>query len=356
MNEFLNFKVFYCYQPNAEQQGKSGFGQAFKWDVDLLSGYNYEFLENVSPKPSSSYFLGCNTPQIGNRITNYGASHIIVFGWHLKSFHQALSFANKNSIPIAVRGDSILDNKTPFYKRLIKKLYYPFFLNKFNSFLSVGKRNAEYLKYYGIKKGKIIFSPHAVDQEYWNSGKQNKKTCFVFLWVAKFIPLKRPQDAINAFLKVKEMANCKLQMVGTGELLEEMKVLAKDCSQIEFLGFQNQSQLKDIYKNSNALLLTSDSETWGLVVNESLASKTPAIVSDVCGCVPDLIDPLKSFSYRCGDVEELASKMRDIYDLKEEKKSQLEMEITALNEKYSFASIKRSFEEFVKEDRERIKS
>jgi glycosyltransferase involved in cell wall biosynthesis len=43
-------------------------------------------------------------------------------------------------------------------------------------------------------------------------------------------------------------------------------------------------------------------ETWGLVVNEALASGLPCLASDACGCSEDLVaavDP--RFVFRCGD-------------------------------------------------------
>ena len=52
------------------------------------------------------------------------------------------------------------------------------------------------------KDSKIIFSPHAVDQTFWVSTLESRKsTTFAFIWVAKFQPLKRPFDAIDAFLQ-----------------------------------------------------------------------------------------------------------------------------------------------------------
>jgi glycosyltransferase involved in cell wall biosynthesis len=43
------------------------------------------------------------------------------------------------------------------------------------------------------------------------------------------------------------------------------------------------------YAAADILVLPSRSETWGLVVNEAMASGIPAIASDQVGCVPDLV-------------------------------------------------------------------
>ena len=55
----LDLVVFYCHNPSEEDIGKDRFGLKFKWDTDLLSGYKYVFLNNISKNPSLSNFNGC---------------------------------------------------------------------------------------------------------------------------------------------------------------------------------------------------------------------------------------------------------------------------------------------------------
>src|SRR5437016_5506652 len=42
--------VFYGQHLTPQQQGAAGFGTAFEWDIDLLSGFPSTFLHNVSRK------------------------------------------------------------------------------------------------------------------------------------------------------------------------------------------------------------------------------------------------------------------------------------------------------------------
>lgn len=346
----IELKVFYCYNPKAEEVGKEGFGKAFEWDVDLLGGYDHEFLENRSPQPSLSDFSGCDTPQVGSRLNNYGATHVVVFGWYLKSFIQTRKYCNKNNIPIAVRGDSQLDPTQVWYKRLIKKLYYPHYLNKFDAFLSVGKRNREYLTYYGISEEKIIFSPHAVDQEFW-LGEKKAPVNYTFIWVAKFISKKRPLDVIKAFQKITEsMPDAELRLVGSGELLEQAKLEASGNKRIKFLGFKNQTELREEYLQADTLILSSDfGETWGLVVNEAFTNGLNAIVSDACGCADDLINENTGIVYPYGNIDKLSESMKKLIRLKKDKvfeKNKIN-EIAKMNKRYSYQRNIQSFEEFI---------
>jgi glycosyltransferase involved in cell wall biosynthesis len=55
------------------------------------------------------------------------------------------------------------------------------------------------------------------------------------------------------------------------------------------------------------LALPSNYEPWGLIVNEAMSCARPAVVSDVAGCAPDLIeDGVTGYRFRSGDVGELA--------------------------------------------------
>jgi len=343
----IKLKVFYCFNPTSSQQGKDGFGISFKWDIDLLEGYENEFLKNVSLSPSSSVSSGCDTPEIGKSIENFGATHVVTFGWHLKSYHQALDYCKSNSIPIAVRGDSKKDNSQSYIKRILKNIYYPFFLNRYDAFLSVGQENRKYLKSFSISEDKIIFSPHAVDQDFW-SGEMKKKDKFVFIWVAKFIPLKRPNDVIDAFLKLyDERQDVELRMVGTGPLLDACRIAASFCDAIKFMGFQNQLDLRDQYLESDVLVLSSDSETWGLVVNEAFSIGLRVIVSSEVGCAGDLISENTGFVYKVADVEELYSTMRLMVLHRNSKKTKKELQ--EINSLYSISRNILSFKTFLTE-------
>ena len=357
LSKGITLKVFYAYQPNPEQQGEEGFDRAFKWDLDLLKGYDYEFVENVSIDPSSAKFNGCDTPGIGARLNTYGASYVVCFGWHLRMYRQALAYCKTAKIPIAVRGDSQLNRALPLWKKAIKKLYYPSFLKQFDAFLSVGQRNKEYLQYYGVPDHKIIFSPHAVDQKFWRdkSDTKSNRDAFTFIWVGKFIQLKRPFDVIKAFELLLQKSQSfseevKLKMIGSGPLLDKSKLKAKALEQIQFTGFKNQGELRKIYAHADCLILSSDSESWGLVVNEAFASGIPAIVSEACGCAPDLIDEYTGLIYSTANIEALAAAMFQM--LKRENDSEFQKRSTfglqKKNEMYSFERNVNSFQEFIK--------
>ena len=83
--------VFFAHRQTAEQQARAGFGVAFDWDVDLLSGYDSRFLVNVSRDPSTDRFGGCDTPGIADEIAGGYFDAFVVPGWALHSYWQALA-------------------------------------------------------------------------------------------------------------------------------------------------------------------------------------------------------------------------------------------------------------------------
>jgi glycosyltransferase involved in cell wall biosynthesis len=71
--------------------------------------------------------------------------------------------------------------------------------------------------------------------------------------------------------------------------------------------------LAEQYLRASGLVLPSFSEPWGLVVNEALSYGCPVVVSQVCGCVPELVlDGRTGYAFPAGDADQLAQRMEDV--------------------------------------------
>jgi len=298
--------VYFAHRATKQDQANAGFSIEFDWDVDLISGYPYTFLENISKNPGVNSFNGCNTPEISKIIQVGSYDAFVVNGWYLKSYIQAIWACHRYKVPVFIRGDSQLGTQKSFIKRAIKKVVYGYLFQYIDGFLSVGKRFHDYLNHYSVPDSKIFFVPHFVDNEWFSKQleivspgklisikKEMGGEKLKLLFVGKFIHKKNPIDVINILSELRELGVDAVGVfVGDGELREEIIVKAKNLSvDVRMLGFKNQSELPVIYSVADLLILPSDAgETWGLVVNEALACGTPAVVSKSVGCVPDLID------------------------------------------------------------------
>ena len=330
----VDLEVFFCHRQSAAEQGKAGFGVAFDWDVDLLSGYQHRFLKNISARPGVNRFFGCDTPEIEKMIREGKFDAFIVSGWHLKSSWQAARACRRLGVTVLVRGDSQLHTPRSRLKRWVKEILYRPLLRRFDGFLLVGQRSREYLVHYGVPADKMISVPHFVDTEWFAAraaearGQRpeirvqwgvDEKT-LVVLFVGKFQPIKRPQDILHAlatFNSEHSAFNIIPVFVGSGEMEKYLKELASSLKVVaRFEGFKNQTELPRYYAAADVVVLPSESETWGLVVNEAMACGCPAIVSNAVGCAPDLIAEGKTgFTFRVGNVPQLAERLAALAEM-----------------------------------------
>lgn len=346
----IDLEVFYCFQPTAHQVGKAGFGISVDWGINLLEGYAHRFVENVSKTPDTDRFGGIDTPGIGEALRTAGVTHVLIMGWQLKSYWQAYIHCLRHGVPVAVRGDSQINPNESRLKSAARRLLYPMFLRRYCKIFYVGQRNRQYLLRNGARCTQLLFAPHAIDQDFWKpvSRASINQQPLRFLWVAKFIPVKRPEDAIQSFRRALEQRpDMELCMVGVGELLSRCQSLAAGEPRIRFMGFKNQTELRDIYASGNCLLLTSESETWGLVVNEAMSMGLPAIVSDVCGCTEDLIDEHTGFTYQAGDTDALATRILTMAGILERDPTHFWDALAERSRQYSFAVVSRAIKQYL---------
>ncbi len=322
-NSSIQLKVFYTLPQAKEQFYDIEFQKVIKWDIDLLDGYDYEFVKNISPAPSSKKFFGTINPSLINKIKKWKAEAILVIGWKHYSFLRAMMYF-KGKIPVLFRGDShLLDSVNNFRFRLKKK-----FLSWVYSFvdyaLYVGKANKEYFKEFGLQEKQLIFAPHAIDNErfYDKNGEYEQKARewreqlgfndedIVFLFAGKFIEKKNPVFLVENFLKI-DNPNFKLLLVGNGPLENELKEMAKADKRIRFLPFQNQSVMPVVYRLGDVFLLPSIyNETWGLAINEAMASGRAVLASNKVGASLDLVkNNVNGFVFKANDKEDFWDKI-----------------------------------------------
>jgi glycosyltransferase involved in cell wall biosynthesis len=113
-------------------------------------------------------------------------------------------------------------------------------------------------------------------------------------------------------------------LIGDGALRPrieaEVQALGLD-DVIHMPGFKQNHELPAWYGLADAFVHASTTEQWGLVVNEAMASGLPVLVSNRCGCAPDLVqDGGNGFTFDPGDVEELAGLMQRVAAMSDERR------------------------------------
>jgi glycosyltransferase involved in cell wall biosynthesis len=353
----FDLQVFFAHQQDAAGQAAAGFDVPFQWDVPLLEGYNYRWLQNVARFPSVSGFRGCDTPELATVIAADRFDGFLICGWNKKCFLQAVWACRRQSVPVLIRGDSQLPTWRPKWKTAAKYLPYRWFLQRIDAHLYVGERNRAYLRHYGVPDERLFFCPHCVDAEFFAAGASTAAAhgsrerirrelaipphAFVFLFVGRFVARKRPEDFLGAFqLALDSSGRTDLYaiLVGDGPLRTTLEQTA--APRVRFAGFRNQSELPSYYHAADALVLPSDaSETWGLVVNEASVCGRPALVSDAAGCGPDLVhDGATGFTFPLGDTTALAERMLALCELIERQSDHVRESLAAKTHCYSLTT------------------
>jgi glycosyltransferase involved in cell wall biosynthesis len=322
----VELTVYYAHRQTAAGQAAAGFGVAFDWDVPLLDGYAHRFLRNVSRRPNVFGYRGCDTPEIAEVIARERFDAFVVHGWYTRSYWQAMRACWRTGTPLLVRGDSQLATPRGLLRRALKRWYYRRFIPRFDAYLVVGQRARAYYEAYGADPGRMYFVPHFVDNAFFARAAEALRPrraelrrqwglspeAVVFLFAGKFIPKKRPLDFVRAVAAAhRQQPRVEGLMAGDGPLRPAVEALTAAGVPVRQCGFLNQSRIAEAYAAADVLVLPSDGgETWGLVVNEAMASGRPALVSDQVGCGPDLVsDGRTGYVFPCGDVGRLAGHM-----------------------------------------------
>jgi glycosyltransferase involved in cell wall biosynthesis len=328
LSQLVELDVYYAHLATPADQAKAGFGTSFNWDVDLLSGYRSHFLKNVSTTPGTSHFSGCDTPEIASIIRSKRFDAVLVLGWYLKSFVQAIVAAKVAGIPVLVRGDSQIGLSSGRMRSLAKSLTFPVALRIFDAALYVGERSRDYFRHFSYPANRLFHSPHCVDADWFaargtaeaaaslrrDAGIADREK--VVLFAGKLVPFKRPLDVIDAAAELRSRGQPVTVMIaGAGPLEDAVRQRARERDvRLAMLGFRNQSEMPACYAASGVLVLPSTRrETWGLVANEARACGCPIIVSEDAGCSPDMAaDAIVGRAFPLGDVHRFATSIADV--------------------------------------------
>tara|TARA_B100000242_G_scaffold80233_1_gene53020 strand:- start:488 stop:1636 length:1149 start_codon:yes stop_codon:yes gene_type:complete len=131
---------------------------------------------------------------------------------------------------------------------------------------------------------------------------------YLITHISNFRKVKRVCDVIRIFQKVNSKIPSKLLMIGDGPDRIRAETLARDLGiedKVRFLGKINIAY--KILACSDIFVLPSESESFGLVALEAMASKN-AIVSTNIGGISELnIDKKTGFLSKVGDIEKMTN-------------------------------------------------
>lgn len=210
----------------------------------------------------------------------------------------------------------------PSWRRTLTKPLVKFFINHANAYLAISQRSKEYLISLGAKPEKIFKAVSSVDNNHFYKKSRLsgiKKTATkdklkikeekIILYAGQLIERKGIGYLLSAFQQIrKEDDNIGLLLVGYGLLKEKLVKFVKQNA-VKGVYFQDHVELNEIpqmYGIADVFVLPSLEETFGLVVNEAMASRLPVIVTDRIGSCEDLvIDGYNGYVVPSADADEI---------------------------------------------------
>lgn len=344
----VDIKVFYTWGEASIAKHDPGFGKTIQWDIDLLDGYDYQWLNNTATDPGSHHFNGIVNPDIIDSIEAWQPDTILVYGWAYKSHLKVLRYF-KNKLPVLFRGDSTLLDEKLGLKSLIRSVYLKWVYKHVDYALYTGLNNKAYFKKHGLQDERLVFAPHAVDNDRFAITRDKEVAdlkqqlninadSLLILFAGKLEDKKDPVLLLRSFINLGTN-NVHLLFVGNGVLSSQLKQQANTHPNIHFMDFQNQTYMPVIYQACDIFCLPSrgPGETWGLAINEVMACGKPVLVSDKAGCAVDLVKiNINGYIHKAASVTDITENLASLVNSGKTVLSQMGKNSKRIIEQWSF--------------------
>lgn len=192
-----------------------------------------------------------------------------------------------------------------------------------------GRLHAAYAEKLGLPPARIHTGYSAVDNQAWAEAAAAARQAPppiggpYFVAVGRFVAKKDFVGLIDAFARfhaIPSRQSWSLILVGDGpeRAAIEQKIAEHGLGRtIVLVGYADFLETARWLASATALVLPSRaSEQWGLVVNEAMATGLPVVVSDICGCAPDLVSEGQTgYTFPAGDRAALTHALQTVATL-----------------------------------------
>lgn len=271
--------------------------RAIGWDVSLDVPFNVQFLDRQQPIRDAVRIVW----QQRNRL------HIIGGMWAVKPFMAALMVVRVIASHYFVYSEA----PNPNYKRspltpLLQQIVGTLIARSSRAgLLCVSHFSRDFYSEIGFDSKRIY------DFGYFgrtNTVKGNDPDGLTSLiYVGQLIHRKRLDLLINA-IAPQLSENFHLTLVGSGDEMENLQALVASYQvqdYVTFAGPQPFEKVVEYLTHASALVLPSDYDGWGMVVNEALMVGIPVIVSDGCGAADVIIHGRNGYIFEKGSLTSL---------------------------------------------------
>jgi glycosyltransferase involved in cell wall biosynthesis len=161
-----------------------------------------------------------------------------------------------------------------------------------------------------------IYIPNIVDTNLFSYANKDNKNTFSFVSVGSLIYGKRMDLTIEAFIDAfKGSDKVFLTIFGEGperQKLEELVRINKMEKQIKLMGMQSRKVIADYLKECDCFVLASQTETFGVVYIEAMASGLPVIATK-CGGPESFVNEENGVLIPVDNKDALVTAMKNMY-------------------------------------------
>lgn len=159
--------------------------------------------------------------------------------------------------------------------------------------------------------------PNMVDTEHFKYKPEIVKSneVFVFLAVGSLISRKGYDLLISAFARAELGKNVIIKIVGEGKLRGQIQKLINEyelSKNIFLLGSKTKEEIVDLMQQSDAFVLASRAETFGVVFIEAMACGLP-VIGTSCGGPEEFINQSNGLVVPVNDVTSLTIALKKMY-------------------------------------------
>ena len=256
------------------------------------------------------------------------------------------------------------DELRTWWKEMLKRRI----IDLYSAALVGGQRHIDYLVELGMPRERIFTGYDVVDNHYFARRTEEIRNSHLrqgnggqaaseirnnyglpenyFLASARFIPKKNLLRLVQAYAEYRRASDVEtsqgagnppsprlrrtgtpwdLVLLGDGPLRETLNTQLSTLNlqaHVHLPGFKQYDELPVYYALAKAFVHASTTEQWGLVVNEAIASGLPVIVSNRCGCVPELVNG-NGFTFDPFDEQELVERLSQMASLSDDERKSL---------------------------------
>ena len=171
--------------------------------------------------------------------------------------------------------------------------------------------------------------------------KQNSPQDYYF-YIGRLGLQKHPELAVQACLKL----GVKLKVAGTGQMLPQLKEIARDNKNIEFLGMVSDNQLAKLFAGAKGLLYPVEDEDFGIVPIEAMMAGTPVIAHRSGGLRFTVEEKVNGLFFEQLTISDLVKAIKEFESVRFSPKK-----IQQIAKQYSKERFKKSFQELIQEQK-----